>query len=124
MMNWMARFFPPLHPNLVEETENSLSMNGDVIEIVMAALRGHGDFEDALRSFEEKTTLPTLFNDMIQLSRTVQYIGAFLRTGRVGYRQTSVQRLQLLRPDVANHTFVDQWMLDDTIHLALCSMVR
>ena len=119
---WMSQFFPSLDPTLFNGTENSLSMKGDVMRIVMEALRGHRDFEDALRSLDRKTPLPKLFNDMIQLPRTVQYIDAFLRTGRVDYRQTSVQKLQQLRSGFANHTFVQQWLLDDERHLALCSL--
>ena len=121
LMLWLAQYFPSLHPTLCNETEHSISMKGDVVEICMAALRGHPDFEGALSSFGMQ--LPTLFNRMNQLSRTVQYIDAFLRTGRLKFQDVCVQRLPFLLPHVGNHTFVMEWMQDDTRHLALCSLV-
>ena len=118
---WLSQYFPSLHPTLCNETEHSISMKGDVVEICMAALRGHPDFSDAVLSFS--VPLPTLFDNMNQLSRTVQYIDAFLRTGRLKFQDVRVQRLPLLLPYVRYHPFVINWMQDDTRHLALCSLV-
>ena len=44
IMEWMSRWhFESLHPDAVE-TDHVIIMQADVIEILLAALRGHEDF--------------------------------------------------------------------------------
>ena len=119
LMAWLATYFPSLRPNHdSSETDHSLEMKADIVEIIMAALRGHDDFRDALLEFK----LPELFNDMCQIARTVQYIDAFLRTGWIKHRERQVQKLPMLLPKLCQHEFVTMWLQAESRHLALQSL--
>lgn len=121
-MTWLAEYFPTLHPNLYGyETEHSLCMKGDIIKIIMAALRGHDDFRDVLLPLN--INKPKMFDELCQVAQTVQYIDAFLRTGYIKFRELHVQTLPLLLPEsLDSHEFVIKWLQEHSRHLALISL--
>ena len=105
----ILRVVAPFSPAL--NSDHAVEMQGDIIEIVLAALRGHPEFTAVLPSgFGE---LPQLFTKLVYVCRTVQMLDAFLRTGLVKSQQKPVTRLARLRPDLVDHPFVQIWSRPD-----------
>ena len=95
-IDYLVYFWPPIHPCNPCEYTDSLNMQGDVIRICIAALRGHEDFN---MSFWVSGTcpvpsLPTLYRQVCQLCQLVQYIDAAVDTGYIKATQLHVTRLQ------------------------------
>ena len=107
-MLWLGlHHFPTLRPDS-PWTKHSVEMHGDVVEICMAALRGHVEFADDLPA----VGLPELFATLCLLCRTVQMLDAVFRTGLLKWRNDKVTKLQRLRPDLVDHPFVQRWLTD------------
>ena len=103
-MLWLGtNYFASLHPNAVA-SDHSIEMHGDVFEIIMAALRGHPEFQDVT-----PRPLPPMFEKLTQVCRTIHLLDACIRTSRVKFQQARAPRIGRLMPDMAQHPFVQHW---------------
>lgn len=108
-IDYLVIYWASIHPTDPHHyTEHGVSMQGDVIEICLAALRGHPDFDMTAELARQKCSLPTLFLQVCQLCQLVQYIDAAVRTGWIKASGTVVT---LLRADVEFHddAFISAW---------------
>ena len=109
-MAWLGKHhFTSLHPEAAL-TDHMCEMHGDVLEIVMAALRGHPEFADVL----PQVGLPDVFVKLCLVCRTVQLLDACIRTGYVKWHNAKVPFLARLRPELVDHPFVQAWSQDPT----------
>ena len=119
-MERLADYFPSLHPDAAL-TDRACEMQGDVLEICMAAMRGHREFSDVLPA----SGLPVLFNKLCSVCRAIHYLDACLRTGKL--KSQNVEGIALLTthwPELASHAFVQDWLLGvRTRQRALLSLV-
>ena len=107
-MLWLGNeYFPTLRPDS-PWTNHSVEMHGDVFEIIMAAFRGHEEFADDIPAVLQIE----LFAKLCLLCRTVQMLDAVFRTGNLKWRNDRVTKLKRLRPDLADHPFVQIWLTD------------
>ena len=121
-MVWLARYFPSLHPEAAL-TDHACEMQGDVLEICMAAMRGHHDFSDVLPA----NGLPVLFNKLCSVCRAIHHLDACLRTGKLkcqGKVGIALLTNPSIWPELASHPFVQAWLLDAPARqLALLSLL-
>lgn len=104
-MLWLGQnYFGSLHPNADHASSHAVEMHGDVFEIIMAALRGHPEFRDVT-----PRPLPPMFAKLTHVCRTVHFLEACVRTGRVKFQQAPAPRIGRLMPDMAHHPFVHNW---------------
>ena len=103
-------YFPSLHPQAVV-TDHSIEMQGDVVEICMAALRGHDDFAAALPA--TPGVLPQLFDSFCTICRCVQMYDACFRTRRIKWQDEIVWALVDYMPDMKRQPFIVHWMHGD-----------
>ena len=121
-MVWLAGYFPSLHPDAAL-TDHACEMQGDVLEICMAAMRGHHEFSDVLPA----NGLPVLFNKLCSVCRTIHHLDACLRTGKLkcqGKVGIALLTNPSIWPELASHAFVQAWLLDAPARqLALLSLL-
>ena len=109
-MEWLGtEYFGSLHPE-AEVSEHAVEMHGDIFEICMAALRGDLEFKDVL---PEGIELQAVFAKLCEMCRLIHMLDACLRTGRIKWQSERAPRLTYLRPDLANHSFVQIWGMED-----------
>ena len=96
-------YFGDLHPNATASS-HAVEMHGDVFEIIMAALRGHPEFQEVT-----PRPLPPMFAKLTYVCRTIHLLDACVRTGHVKFRQERAARIERLMPDMADHPFVQNW---------------
>ena len=83
-IEFLVEYWPSLHPLQEEHYSNvGVSKKGDVIEICLAALRGHRDFDMSRALERNQCNLPTLFCKMCKLSQLVQYVDAAAGRGSI-----------------------------------------
>ena len=111
-MAFLAQSFPCLHPEVFPETECALNMKADVIEILIASLRGHPDLAPLLVGsgigLIDSYGLPHALSLLMEVCRTVQLLDAFLVTGWIKHQELRVNRLTM-QPAFIAHPFVLQW---------------
>ena len=91
-------------------TDHNLEMSGDVVEICMAALRGHDDFAAALNYVSNTPgVLPQLFVSFCKICRCVQIYDACFRTRRIKWQDKFVWALVDYMPDMKDQPFIVQW---------------
>ena len=86
-------------------------MRGDIIEIVMAALRGYRYFEGIIPDIVHATgkRLPQVFDSFCQFVRLVHYLDAFFCTGKVRFKSAPVPLLCHRWPEAAEHPDAILW---------------
>ena len=82
-IDYLVSYWPSIHPASWPLSNHAVEMQGDVIEIFLAALRGHDNFTMTNELTKQNTTLPKLFQQVVQLCQLVQCIDASVKTGRV-----------------------------------------
>lgn len=108
-MEWLGtHYFPSLHPH-AELTDHSKEMKGDVLEICMAALRGHPEFAEVLPT----EGLPQIFNALSSVCQTIQMLDACIRTGKLKWQDRRMALITSYRPDLGEHPFVLAWRHGD-----------
>ena len=110
-VTWLSGHWPSLHPFNSEHTNHSVEMQADIIEIVMAALRGHDLFCEVLTPLYERISqfrYPRLqvFQYLCNVAQCVQYLDASLLTGWLKFRQARVPKLEPLQ----RSPFQQLWM--------------
>ena len=93
-METMALHFESLHPNAML-TEYVVERQADIIEIVIAALRGHEFFRPIFARITEISgrRIPELLVVLFDLCKLVQYLDAFLTTGYLRHKREKVPEL-------------------------------
>ena len=118
-MTFLAQSIPCLHPEVCPETEHDMIMKADVIEILIAALRGHPDVAPMLVhsgiGLIDFHGLPHALGLLMEVCRTVQLLDAFLVTGWLKDQELHVQRLTS-QPAFRGHPFVHQWQNFNSKH--------
>ena len=69
-------YFSTLDPDEEVETNDSLIMKGDAIEISIAALKGHDDFTTVVDELDMVST--ELLTELCKLCQTIQYLNAYI----------------------------------------------
>lgn len=94
-IEYLVTYWPSIHPNDPSHyTEHGVSMQGDVIEICLAALRDHPDFNMAEEARRQACPLPTLLTQLCQLCQLVQYLDGALEKGWIKCSQRTFTLLQ------------------------------
>ena len=110
------QYFPSLHPQAMV-TDHNMEMSGDVVEICMAALRGHDDFAAALNYVSNTPgALPQLFNSFCIICRCVQIYDACFRTRWIKWQDKFVWALVDYMPDMKDQPFIVQWKHRGVLH--------
>ena len=104
--------------------EHALDVKADVIDVLIASLRGHPDFAPLLVGsgigLIDSYGLPHALSLLMEVCRTVQLLDAFLVTGWLKYKKLHVQMLTMQAAFRA-HPFVRQWQNPASKHVALVS---
>ena len=110
-IDWLADWWPELHPiNADQRKQPCLEMQGDVIEISLAALRGNRYFDlKSSRWLTARYSQPTLFVQVCQFCRLVQFLDAAVDSGWVKGSQRRITKLQG-DPEFRNDAFIGAWI--------------
>ena len=111
-INYLAHYYwPAIHPNdHSHDTNHGVSMQGDVIEICLAALSGHPDFDMTAELARQKCLLPTLLSQVCQLCQLVQYVDAAVSTGWIKASKTAVIKLCADKEEFRDDVFMSAWL--------------
>ena len=90
LIDWLGDWWPELHPRQRKKT--CLEIQGDVIRIALAALRGNRCF-DLQSSSWSSTSQPALLVEVCELCRLVQYLDAAVDNGFVGGTRYRITKL-------------------------------
>ena len=94
-IEYLVNYWPSIHPNdPCHYTEHGVSMQGDVIEICLAALRDHPDFDMTAETRRQACSRPTLLTQLCQLCQLVQYLDGALEKGYIKCSQRTITLLQ------------------------------
>jgi hypothetical protein len=117
VLRWMAlNHFGSLQPTLTRgETRHAINMKGDVIEIMMAALRGHDEFTSIQESIFRVTgqTVPQARDRFMRTMQAFHLLHAFCENGAVWYSNTRVYKFSAspeFFPDL-DQEFARQWRI-------------
>ena len=115
--------FETLHPNATL-TDNAIEKQGDIIEIVIAALRGHVFFRPIFGRIIEigGRRIPELLVVFFDLCKTVQYLDAFLTTGWLKHKRETVPLLIHRIPGMASDVQCAIWHCTPNIGWGLSPM--
>ena len=116
-LEWLCEYWPSLNPlDSAHHTDHGYEMQGDLIEIFMAALRCDALFETC-----ELEHLPELFVKLCKLCQIIQYFDACLVTGYLKFSERRIRDLRFL----SDHPFARMWQchhLRGHCLAALCSL--
>ena len=104
-----------------------IEIQGDVIEIVLAALRGHDIFMEVLLPLvqEHNTTLITVNGSMSCLLKALHQVQGFMVTGRIAYRGSVVPLLKFCGDEQGKHAWTAfKVMLDTSAEVGLASLIK
>ena len=106
----MATDFSSLDPG-AQLTEHAIEMQGDVVEIWLAALRGHEFFSPILPELVALSgrQIPDLFNRCCELCRTIHLLDGFLATGWLKYKMERVPTIIHRLPQLLQDESVAIW---------------
>jgi len=100
-LEWLCEYWPSLNPlDSAHHTDHGYEMQGDLIEIFMAALRCDALFETC-----ELEHLPELFVKLCKLCQIIQYFDACLVTGYLKFSERRIRDLRFL----SDHPFARMW---------------
>ena len=92
-------------------TNRGVELKGDVVEVFLAALRGHEFFDLTPEVTRRGTSLPTLFQQLCNLCQLVQYIDAAVCTGRVKSSSMEVTMLKM-DEEFQSDEFMKAWTVE------------
>ena len=104
-IDYLVTYWPSIDPCRMPQTSDGIIMQGDIIEICLAALRGHEDFD--MTGACQNALLYSIYLSMVQLCQLVQYIDAAVRTGRVKY---SLELVTMLHAGTDEAFIHDSWI--------------
>ena len=81
-IDFISEYWHSIHPLKRPLSDHCVEMQGDVIEVCLAALRGHPYFNMGA-CLAENTFLPDLYQQVLHLCRFVQFIDAAVGRGYV-----------------------------------------
>ena len=119
----LAVHFESLHPNATL-TPNAVEKQGDVIEIVMAALRGHRFFRPIFATMTDigGRSIPELFVVFCDLCKAIQYLDAFLKSGWCKHKREYVPELLNRIPGMTSDVNCSIWHCTPNIGWGLFPM--
>ena len=107
-IDYLVTYWPSIDPCRMPQTQHGVNMQGGIIEICLAALRGHEDF-DMTRACQN-ASLYSIYLSVVQLCQLVQYIDAAVRTGRVRYSLELVTMLHAGTDEVfRDDAWINAW---------------
>ena len=91
----LANSWPSLDPSATSPSAHAIEMQGDLIEIVLAALRAVDPFDDAIQPLLPRlnTTFPELFDHMAGLCKGLHMVRGYMVSGFVSYQSERVLKL-------------------------------
>ena len=111
LIDWLVAWWPSLSPfDRLHRGEHGISMKGDVVEICLAALRGHQFMGDLLHEQlkDDGLTMPIVFNWLCNLCRLIHMLRGTLDTGKFKWCKEVVPKLSDLHAFERNG-FVQLW---------------
>ena len=109
----LGRFWPSLLV-IPSQTEHQMNMQGDVVEILLAATRAHMPFGTIPEEYLRPGCLPRLTASLCSMCRTVQLINAYCHTGTIKFR--NYERVPTILSDTE---FARRWLRDPHTMLAM-----
>ena len=125
----LATYWPSLDPSLPAPSKTAIEMQGDLIEVILAALRGDANFIGVLTPLLPRfnKTLPQLFQDIVSLCMALHQVQGQMVTGEVAYKSARVQILKFRLDDAKWSpvwaSFVDMLALNGD-DVGLASLIR
>ena len=114
-IDYLAKYWKSLRPDSPPFSTHSVEMQGDVVEVCLAALRGHDWFQMDDLITKQNKTLPVLFQEVLNLCQLVQLIDASFHRG---YIKRNEQKVDVLTKDEAfkEDGLIAAWLIDDAYH--------
>jgi hypothetical protein len=111
LLRYLASYWPSLDVVNPYESAHCIEMQGDVMECVLAAFKGHDIFKTGLQ--EQLRSSGFLFGELsamfCEISQASQLLTAYLVTGHVKHRKDWVTLLSGAKHLSEAHPFAQQW---------------
>ena len=108
------------------QSETALVRKADVVEVILAALRGNDIFHSITKAWIDarKTTLPTVLNWMMSLCRLVHMFNAYFCSGSIKYLRQSHRshRVAIVNPDHFKGNIIAQHWISDNMDNGLAAL--
>ena len=108
------------------QSETALVRKADVVEVILAALRGNNIFHSITKAWidEHKTTLPTVYLWMLSLCRLVHLFDAFFFSGSIKYLRQSQKedRVAMVNPEHFKNNIIAQYWISNNMDYGLAAL--
>ena len=114
-IDYLASYWPSLLPVSWPLSPHGVEMQGDVIEVCLAALRGNPWCRMDVEVKQQNKTLPVLFQQVLSLCQLVQLIDAAFERGYI--KRTGEKVIKLTKDeDFCEDGLIASWLIPPAYH--------